>query len=232
VLGSGENWSKIMLFDRLNQTAYGNLLGDNSRLTGATSKYHRIFHPITFANHVQPRSLVKKIAYSARSVALFVFTLGIYHLHVRRMANNEWKQILCNHVNNENLNAIGNLETLLQEARTARREQAREIRRLETDLRQAHSQDEALDEQLQQAIDDRDANANEITDLKSQLAEKDSRIASEEKANEMLALGFLERIKELEATIQKLEQLSKELHTKLDKKQQEISELKAIWDST
>ncbi|MFV0340389.1 MAG: hypothetical protein ACK5MA_07175 [Parachlamydiaceae bacterium] len=130
-------------------------------------------------------------------MALFVFTLGIYHLHVRRMANNEWKKILCNRVNNESENARGNLAVLLEEARTARRDQAREITRLEADL-QRH---------VQEGVE----NAKEITDLRSQLEEKDSRIASEERANEVLAQGFLDRIKELEAKIQKLEQLPDEL---------------------
>lgn len=158
-----------MLFATLSQDAYLDLLRNrgNSRLTGATSRYNRTFHPLDYANHAKPNSLRTKLAYSVRSVALFVFTLGIYHLHVRRLANHEWKLILCDRANNPPCNHEADLQSSLK----VRVDQAKEIEQLKNDLFQARSQTETALQEPRQKLEQQ---ASEIQRLHKLLNEANS----------------------------------------------------------
>lgn len=84
-----------MIYNNLDVKTYCSVLNDHSaQLKGVTDRYNRAFHPIDYGKDNQgiPRH---RIANTIRSVALFVFTLGIYHAHAQRTASKEWKKVLC-----------------------------------------------------------------------------------------------------------------------------------------
>lgn len=84
-----------MIYNNLDVNTYDSVLNAHSaQLKGVTDRYNRAFHPLNYEKDSQgiPRH---RIANTVRSVALFVFTLGIYHAHAQRTANKEWKKVLC-----------------------------------------------------------------------------------------------------------------------------------------
>ncbi len=86
-----------MIFDRLNQNVYNDFINQHgAQLSPVTDRYNRAWH---ISNNRKD---------AVRSVALFIFTFGIYHVHVRRMANKLWKQVLCASANQAPVDRINN----------------------------------------------------------------------------------------------------------------------------
>ena len=86
-----------MIFDRLNQNVYNDFINQHgAQLSPVTDRYNRAWH---ISNNRKD---------AVRSIALFIFTFGIYHVHVRRMANKQWKQVLCASANQAPVDRINN----------------------------------------------------------------------------------------------------------------------------
>ncbi|MFV0340390.1 MAG: hypothetical protein ACK5MA_07180 [Parachlamydiaceae bacterium] len=86
-----------MIFDRLNQNVYDDFINQyGAQLSPVTDRFNRAWH---ISNNRKD---------AVRSIALFIFTFGIYHVHVRRMANKQWRQVLCASANQAPVDRINN----------------------------------------------------------------------------------------------------------------------------